>query len=260
MRNVRASINAEITVERVYEEAIQLLRDIEAQHGRLRLDLGSSAVDHGDPGWSNRVFGEWAKEHEKEVAQFRLSMFKSTILRRLVRAATLLDANAGTVLTATPVGWTSVPVLNACAVRRDQSTAVAMNIRLSTTLTASAAINWDLQEAVARGEPVALSNAFNRLTKVLQCSSDHDFDVVLADVAPFLTRFHCWFASSYSLLQLLFVLLYEIGHVVLGHLTQDELWLGHPLSRSTSEFFVGSIDAEYAADSYAANKLLNLSN
>jgi hypothetical protein len=247
-------------VEQLDEEAVQLLRDIEAQEGVLRLDLGSAAVDHGDPSWTDRVYGGWAKEYEKQVAQIRLSMFGGPILQHLAQAVALLDANAGSVLTATPVGWTSIPVLNACAVRRHQAIAIALNVRLSTTLTAAAAINWDLQEAVVKGDPARASNAFHRLTRVLQRSSDDDFDVTLAHVAPYPTRFHSWFGSSCSLLQLVFILLHEIGHVALGHLTAHELWLGHPLSRPSREFFAGSIDAEYAADAYAATKLLDMSN
>lgn len=244
----------------LHEEAVQLLRDIEAQDGTLRLDLASASVDHGDPSWSDRVYGGWAKEYETRIAQIRLSMFGGPILQRLSRAVALMDADAGTVLTAIPIGWTSIPVLNACAIRRHHAIAIALNIRLSTTLAAAAAINWDMQEAVVSGEPARAANALNRLTKMLQRSSDHDFDIALAEGAPFPTRFHSWFGSNCCLLQLLFVLLHEIGHVALGHLTEHELWLGHPLSRPSREFFAGSLDAEYAADAYAVTKLVDISN
>ena len=245
-------------MEPVQERAIQLLRDIEAREGRLRLDKGTADIDHGDPGWSSGVFGEWAREFENRVAETRLSMSDSPILRALKRGVELLDKNAAAVLDAVPVGWTSVPVLNACAVRRKQATAIALNIRLSTTLASSAAINLDLQEAMARGKSAEASVAFNRLKTILQCSADQDFDVALADVCPYPTRFHSWFGSCCSHLQLLFVLLHEIGHVALGHFAQEELWLGHPLSRPTSQFFSSSIEAEYAADAYAASRLLDL--
>jgi Zn-dependent protease with chaperone function len=56
--------------------------------------------------------------------------------------------------------------------------------------------------------------------------------------------------------QVLFVLLHEYAHITLGHLNENKLWQGHPLTSDSAEVFASSFQKEYEADEQAFRWLM----
>ena len=126
-----------------------LLRESEAQYGELRLDLGPARTDHGDVEWTESVYGESIGPWTNRIAQVKVGMDGDALLNRLMETVEILQPEIQSALEQVAFGWTSIPVFNACAVRRGDAIAVVLNHRLSTVLGAANAIFWDIDQAKA---------------------------------------------------------------------------------------------------------------
>lgn len=236
----------------------KLLIDIERLHGRLRLDKGRFKPDHGDENWDRRIVGKYAPELIGDYESTTIDMFESPTFQNLRNAACILLSNEWSTLQEIPLGWTSIPIVNACAVKRQNSTAIAINIRLSTSLQAANALNCEFNRLLLHKKLDEAKKCNDNIREVMTGSSSEKFSEIVYRVDPYKSRIHNWISTCFTILQLLFILLHEYGHVVLGHLNDLKLWEGHPLSKDKIKFFSGAIEKEFEADRFALTTLFDL--
>lgn len=233
-----------------------LLRDLEAAQGRLELHKEPASSDHGDPDWTRAAYGSWLEEWSDKVKAVRIPMAGDPVHTAMLKAAALLRPDLAGTIQNLAIGMTSIPILNACAIRRGDTLAIAMNHRLSNVFGAANAITWDMDAATIEKDEQKAKLAASRLQKVLAESSKVRFDLALSATNPWPTMLHFRVGAWFSNLQLLFVLLHELGHIVLGHLNDKTLWAGHPLTSSQFLFFNSSHEAEYQADRFAMDSIM----
>lgn len=233
----------------------KLLVDLESSKGVLRLDLEDYNPEHGDPSWDIAVYGE--KPSIPPDRKPIVRMFDTPTISILRDAAMgLCPANSQMIENLT-IGWTSIPIMNACAIRRGDSLAIALNIRLSNVILPSSAILLQMIQALAKKDENKVQDAVQRISHLLSYANHDRFDLAVAEVQPFKSFDDFRVAVRFTEPLMLFVLLHEVAHIVLGHLDREELWIGHPLTDENVLFFSSSLNAEYEADQFAFDALLN---
>lgn len=237
----------------------QLLRELEKMHGTLRLDKESFQIDFNDDEWDSRVFGNVYTDFKKYGEAFSIDMFESPNLNLLTNAAQILLNDAGSAIENIEVGWTSIPILNACAVRSQDTKAIAMNIRLTNTLNVSNSLYFQKEAKILEVGDVSQYPYIKKIIEVLQNSSSTSFDKIMYETSPIQSALYFKISSEMTKIQLLFVLLHEYGHILLGHLSKENLWGSHPLDSSNFKFFSGSVNSELEADEFALSYLLDKS-
>lgn len=237
--------------------ALKILRDMEARAGALRLDQQPYQSAPPAAEWASLVYGDWLKERPTYLATVPISLFDNPLSKSLVAAASLLSPRIAKTLRGLPVAIVSIPVMNACAVKRDGSLAIAINQRLSNLLPPANAIAWDLSQAEIRQEQGERGRHEERLQAILLAHMDERFDLAMANVCPFPTELHFRLGAAFARVQLLFVLLHEIGHVLLGHLNEEELWVSGADASKRTTYFNSSQCAEFAADQFAIQALFS---
>ena len=128
------------------DEGQNLLKTLEMQHGRFRLDLGPYATDHGDDDWRQKVFGGVHKQFESDLSAHKIDMFNCPVIMMLKNAALKIIDNYEAQTSCIAVGWTSIPILNACAVRNLNALSIAVNMRLSNALYFANGLNFQFEE------------------------------------------------------------------------------------------------------------------
>jgi hypothetical protein len=235
------------------EQSVQLLREFEAAHGTLRLDLRPAVPDRDDPAaaaYVKRVFGVSA-------SLGTLDMFESTLLGSLRSSALHVLGSQAAAFDSIAFGWSSAPILNACTIRRDDATAIVVNIRLSTFLTAINALTWKLEQALLEHDRALTQRCRDSIRALLTAAREPEMGQALKEsVDTIVDPDALTLGIVLKEVQLLFVLLHEIGHVVCGHLDQESGWKEHPLSSDSFSAFAGSIRTEYEADRFAFARLL----
>lgn len=239
------------------EEGQKLLKTLEMQHGRFRLDLGPYATDHGDDDWRQKVFGEVYKQFENHLSAHKIDMFNCPVILMLRNAALKLIDNFEDQTSCIAVGWTSIPILNACAVRNLNALSIAVNMRLSNALYFANGLNFQFEERKMTDHNFSTNEYLQKIKKIVRNSSSLAFDNTLSEVKPFSNRFHTWMSSQMTHVQMLFVILHEYAHVLLGHLDKSELWLNHPFKTNNAAFFSGNVASELEADEFAIKNILD---
>ena len=182
-------------------------------------------------------------------------MFNSKMISMLQSAAFLLLDIDITTLSNYAIGWTSIPIMNACAVRKDDAKAIALNIRLSTTLHPINSKIFHLESSIQNQNLNESNKILNQIYQLSKYSSSIDFDKILEMVDPYPTRKHLRIGLDRTSTQLLFILLHEYGHIILKHLEDELSWLNHPLNDSEHQFYSATQIKEFQADSFAISKL-----
>jgi hypothetical protein len=243
-----------------YDAGHQLLRDLEARSGALSLHVAGCSPGLPAEAWKNAVYGDWLAEWEQmAIAGVEIDMFEGPLQRMMLNACGSLSPKLARAVKSVPVGMTSIPVLNACAVKRNYAIAIAFNQRLCTVLPAVNAIYWDRNAADAANDEQMREYHDKRLNELLIASSQDRFDLAMEIAAPYPSLLHFRIGVAFANVQLAFVMLHEFGHVCLGHLDRETLWIDHPLSDEKFLYFNSSQKAEFEADEFAINAMFSIS-
>lgn len=186
-----------------------------------------------------------------------LTIHGGKLLNRLRVAAEALLGEHGGILKRLEIGWTSIPIVNACAVRRGDATAIALNVRLNNLLGPATFLGLAISENMAMGRSDEAHSLYHRLLTVLRAANQPNFDDALAKAKPFPSFKDFRWSLRLAQVQLVFVLMHECAHIALGHLDKPAYWEGHPLSDDQFAFLSGSANAEFEADEFAARMIMD---
>ena len=258
--------------------AIEGLKLLESQQGRLRLDIAPYYPNLDEKvledSWrrDQSLFEDWFpdaidpyREYREFMKPIAIPMFDDPWMQAIKGNIKRLLGSRWDQLCDIPVANMSIPVLNASAVNFGHSSyGIAMNSRLSTQLTPvnclMVMIEYKSRNCQMDKPPSKDIGIYrNNIIEILRCTGPELFDTI-SKAEPYESAFFYWFGIRHALLQYLFIILHEYSHIINGHLQNKDVWLGHPLSSPDYSFFNNSQLMEQEADATALRLILDPEN
>jgi hypothetical protein len=238
-----------------YEAGVRLLKELERLQGLYSLELGPLDVTIGDAG---KLLDHLPGGVPKDLSSMKpVDMFTGARLDHLIHGSRILLTNKSSILQEVPIAFTSIPILNACAIRHDNALAIALNMRLATTLMIVNSLRKQMEINYDNSDFESVRKLATLQTKILKSSSSPHFGTLLYESVSTANEESHNLGGHLANFQLLFILLHECAHITCKHLDDSSLWNNHPLTSPSGDYFAGSIDTEYEADEQAISWLLN---
>lgn len=189
--------------------------------------------------------------------------YRPWLLQWALREAELALGDQWALVKDFPVGAITAPIFNACACKSpDGWKVVVLNLPLimrlyDITLSLTHAYSFvEADQSKAEEHRVAFQSKIRQVRSLPQ----DDLSALFVGGGDLEWGADAVAVSELAAFQILFVLLHEYAHIVLGHLGPTELQLAHPMDDSESgiKYFTRSQAQEFAADARAYEWMLGL--